>query len=53
VVLLVLEVLMMLMKDKRRCEFGICLSCLVIYSHFGDFVNFGCHAQASQLFEPT
>jgi hypothetical protein len=51
VFLLVPEVLMMLMKDERRCEFGICLPRLVIYSHFGDFVNFGCHVQASQLFE--
>jgi hypothetical protein len=39
------------MKDERRCEFGNCLPCLVVYSYFGDFVNFGCHAQASQLFE--
>jgi hypothetical protein len=46
-VLLVPEVLMMLMKDDRRCEFGICFPRLVIYSHFGDFVNFGCHVQAS------
>jgi hypothetical protein len=53
VVLLVLEVLMLLMKAERRCEFGICLSRLVIYSHFDDFVNFGCHAHSSQLFEPA
>jgi hypothetical protein len=44
---------MMLMKDERRCGFGICLPHLVIYSHFGDFVNFGCHVQAWQLVEPT
>jgi hypothetical protein len=43
---------MMLMKYETRCEFGICLPHLVIYSHFDDFVNFGCHAQASQLFDP-
>jgi hypothetical protein len=29
------------------------LTCRVIYSHFVDSVNFCCHAQASQLFEPT
>jgi hypothetical protein len=52
-VLLVPEVLMMLMKDERRCGFGICLPHLVIYSHFGDFVNFGCRVQAWQLVEPT
>jgi hypothetical protein len=31
----------------------VCLPCHVIYSYFVDFVNFGCHAQASQLFEPV
>jgi hypothetical protein len=41
----------MLMKDERRCKFGICLPHLVIYLHFDDFVNFGCHVQALQLFE--
>jgi hypothetical protein len=30
-----------------------CLSCHVIYTYFDDFANFGCHAQASQLFEPA
>jgi hypothetical protein len=40
-------------KDERRCEFGICLPHLVMYLHFDDFVNFGCPAQASQLFKPT
>jgi hypothetical protein len=44
---------MMLMKDERKCEFGICLPRLIIYSHFGDFVNFCCHALAMELFEPT
>jgi hypothetical protein len=52
VILLVPEVLMMLTKDERRCEFGICLLHPVIYSHFGDFVNFGCRVDGSQLFEP-
>jgi hypothetical protein len=48
-----MEVLVMLRRDERRCDFGMCLLCHVIYSYFVDFVNFGCHAQASQLFEPT
>jgi hypothetical protein len=47
------EVLTTLRKDERRCDFGVCLSCYVIYSYFDDFVNFGCHAHASQLFEPA
>jgi hypothetical protein len=46
------EVLVML-RDKGRCDFGVCLPCHVIYSYFVDFVNFCCHAQASQLFEPA
>jgi hypothetical protein len=29
------------------------LSCRVIYLHFDDFVNFGCHVQVSQLFKPA
>jgi hypothetical protein len=53
VVLLVSEVLKMLVKVERRCDFGMSLTCHVIYSHFVDSVNFGCHAQASQLFEPA
>jgi hypothetical protein len=40
-------------RDERRCDFSMCLSCHVIYSYFVDFVNFGCQAQKSQLFEPT
>jgi hypothetical protein len=47
------EVLVTLRKDERRCDFGMCLPFHVIYSYFDDFVNFGCHAQASQLFEPV
>jgi hypothetical protein len=47
------EALVMLRRDKRRCDFGMCLSCHVIYSHFVEFVNFCCRAQVSQLFEPT
>jgi hypothetical protein len=43
----------MLEKVERRCDFGVSLTCHVIYSHFVDSVNFSCHAQASQLFEPT
>jgi hypothetical protein len=31
----------------------VCLPCHVIYLYFVDFVNFRCHAQASQLFEPA
>jgi hypothetical protein len=46
------EVLATLRKDERRCDFGACLPCHVIYSYFDDFVNFGYHVQASQLFEP-
>jgi hypothetical protein len=42
-----MEVLVMLRRDERRCDFGVCLSCHVIYSYFVDFVNFGCHVQAS------
>jgi hypothetical protein len=42
-----MEVLMMLRRDERRCDFGACLSCHVIYSYCVDFVNFGCHVQAS------
>jgi hypothetical protein len=38
------EVLMMLRRDEKRCDFGMCLLCHVIYSYFVDFVNFGCHA---------
>jgi hypothetical protein len=48
----VAEVLMML-RDERQCDFGMCLLCHVIYSYFFDFVHFGCNAQASQLFTPV
>jgi hypothetical protein len=43
----------MLRRDEKRCDFGVSLPCHIIYSHFVDFVNFCCHAQASQLFEPA
>jgi hypothetical protein len=49
----VTEVLAMLRRDEKRCDFGVSLPCHIIYSHFVDFVNFCCHAQASQLFEPA
>jgi hypothetical protein len=49
----VAKVLMMLRWDERRCDFGVSLPHHVIYSYFIVFVNFGCHAQASQLFEPV
>jgi hypothetical protein len=51
--MIVVEVLTTLRKDERRCDFGLCLPCHVIYSYFDDFVNFDCHAQASQLFKPA
>jgi hypothetical protein len=38
----------MLRRDERRCDFGVCVPCHVVYSYFVDFVNFGYHAQASQ-----
>jgi hypothetical protein len=42
--MIVVEVLTTLRKDERRCDFGLCLPCHVIYSYFDDFVNFDCHA---------
>jgi hypothetical protein len=50
--MVMMEVFVMVKRDERRCDFGVCLLCHVIYSYFVDFVNFGCHALASQLFEP-
>jgi hypothetical protein len=45
---------MMLMRRREwRCDFGVRLSNRVIYRYFIDFVNFGCHVQASQLVEPV
>jgi hypothetical protein len=51
--MVVAEVIATLTKDERRCDFGVCLPCHVIYSYFDDFVNFVCHARALQLFEPA
>jgi hypothetical protein len=48
-----MEILATLTKSKRRCDFGVCLPHHVIYSCSDNFVNFGCLAQALQLFKPA
>jgi hypothetical protein len=48
-----MEILAMLMKIERRCDFGVCLPCRVTNSCSDNFVNFGCLVQTSRLFEPA
>jgi hypothetical protein len=38
----VTEILAMLTKIERRCDFGMCLPHHVIYSCSDNFINFGC-----------